>query len=148
MQYQIKTISLLIKKGANIYGIIFGASHIRAVDKFLTIAWKRNEINGEANFDIEDDEVKAQGELFKKPSKIETFQKNVRTKILAGEITNNLQLFDYTLAEGHIGKHAADELRKMKKNGEVFFEGTSPLVTYEKTHGKEKRKLEYNILKS
>jgi three-Cys-motif partner protein len=32
-----------IKKGSNIYGIVFGASHIRAVEKFLSIAWKRNE---------------------------------------------------------------------------------------------------------
>ena len=30
-----------IKKGSNIYGIIFGASHPFAVDKFLKIAWKK-----------------------------------------------------------------------------------------------------------
>jgi hypothetical protein len=56
-------------------------------------------------------------------------------------------LFDYSLEEGHIGTHAADALKKMKKNGEVSFERTSPLVTYEKVYGKEKRKLEYNISK-
>ncbi len=50
-----------IKKGANIYGIIFGASHPRAIEKFLSVAWKRNEINGEANFDIDDDSLKNRG---------------------------------------------------------------------------------------
>lgn len=135
-----------IKKGANIYGIIFGASHIRAVDKFLNIAWKRNETNGEANFDIDDDEMKRQGELFSKPlTKIEAFQKNVKERVLTKEITNNFQLFDYTLEEGHIGKHAAEVLQEMKKKGEVLFDGKSPLVTYEQVY-KMKRKLEYSIL--
>ena len=48
-----------IKKGANIHGIIFGATHPLAFDKFLKIAWKKNETNGEANFDIDDDYSKA-----------------------------------------------------------------------------------------
>ena len=144
---KLKLYPFSIKKGANIYGIIFGASHIRAVDKFLTIAWKRNETNGEANFDIDDDEIKKQGELFGEPlTKIEAFQKNVRNKILTKEITNNFQLFDFTLEEGHIGKHAAEALQKMKKKAEVSFEGKSPLVTYEQVY-KMKRKLEYIILK-
>lgn len=41
-----------IRKGSNIYGIIFGASHPLAVEKFLTTAWKKNSVNGEANFDM------------------------------------------------------------------------------------------------
>jgi len=143
---KLKLYPFSLKKGANIYGIIFGASHIRAVDKFLTIAWKRNEINGEANFDIEDDEVKAQGELFKKPTKIEVFREKVRNKILAKEITNNFQLYNYALEEGHLGTHAADTVRKMKRDSEISYEGTSPLVTYEQVY-KMKRKVEYNILK-
>jgi len=53
-----------LKKGANIHGIIFGASHPRAVEKFLNIAWKRNDANGEANFDIYEDIQKAQLDLF------------------------------------------------------------------------------------
>lgn len=55
---KLKLYPFSLKKGANIHGIIFGASHPRAVDKFLSIAWKRNETNGEANFDIDDDFMK------------------------------------------------------------------------------------------
>lgn len=143
---KLKLYPFSLKKGTNIYGIIFGASHLRAVDKFLSLAWKRNKINGEANFDIEDDEVKAQGELFKKPTKIEVFKEKVRSKVFAKEITNNIQLFDFALEEGHIGKHAAEVLQEMKKKGDISFEGTSPLVTYQQVH-KMKRKIEYSILK-
>ncbi len=136
-----------IRKGANIYGIIFGASHPRAVDKFLSIAWKRSPINGDANFDIDDDELKDQGLLFGNPplKKIEAFQKSVKEKVLAGEITNNFQAFDYALNEGHLGKHVADILKKMKTNKEITYEGISPLVTYEKVY-KVKKKVNYTIL--
>jgi hypothetical protein len=101
-----------------------------------------------SNFDIDDEESKKQGSLFesRQLSKIESFQESVREKVLAKEITNNFQLLDYTLEEGHIGKHAADVLLEMKRNKEVSFEGSSPLVTYEQVY-KKKRKLEYNILK-
>ncbi len=143
---KLKLYPFSLKKGANIYGIIFGASHLRAVDKFLSVAWKRNEINGEVNFDIEDDEVKAQGELFIKPTKIEVFKEKVKTKILAKEITSNVQLFNFALEEGHIGKHAAEILQEMKIKNVISFEGKSPLVTYEQVY-KMKRKVEYSILK-
>jgi three-Cys-motif partner protein len=145
---QMKLYPYSLKKGANIYGIIFGASHPRAVDKFLSIAWKRNEINGEANFDIDDDDLKIQQTLFggQPLTKIEAFQKNVKEKILTKEISNNFELFDYTLEEGHLGKHAAEVLQSMKKQGEITFEGKSPLVTYEQVY-KMKRKVNYIILK-
>jgi three-Cys-motif partner protein len=134
-----------IKKGSNIYGIIFGASHIRAVEKFLGIAWKKNKTNGEANFDIDDDSKKSQLSLFgeKKLTKIESFQNLIREKILRKEITNNLDLFILVLEEGHIGMHAADCLRAMKKNGEISYESTSPLITYE--NYKDKKILEYKV---
>lgn len=144
---KLKLYPFSIKKGANIYGIIFGASHPRAVDKFLSVAWKRNEINGEANFDIDDDDLKKQQSLFgNQPlTKIEAFQQNVRERILTKQITNNFELYNYALEEGHLGKHAAEVLQNMKKQNEITYEGRSPWVTYEKVH-KMKRKLNYTIL--
>jgi len=77
-----------LKKGANIFGIVFEAKHPLAVDKFLNIAWKRNPINGDANFDIDDDSKKMQIDIFndKKLTKIEKFKENLKLKVLAGEI--------------------------------------------------------------
>jgi len=48
----LKIFPFSIKKSANIYGIIFGSKHIRGVEKFLKIAWSKNRINGEADYDI------------------------------------------------------------------------------------------------
>lgn len=44
---KLKLFPFSIKKGTNVYGIVFGAKSYAAVDKFLNIAWKRNELNGE-----------------------------------------------------------------------------------------------------
>lgn len=51
-----------IKKSSNIYGIIFGSAHPLGMDKFLQVAWKKDEINGEADFDINRDNI-APGEM-------------------------------------------------------------------------------------
>ena len=146
---KLKLYPFSLKKGANIHGIIFGASHPRAVDKFLSIAWKRNESNGEANFDIGDDEIKSQLLLFgnKKLTKIEEFKQNVRYKILDRKIKNNFELLSYVYDEGHIGAHAAECLKHLKKDGEVYYEGISPLVTYDNVYKRKKKQI-YKILKN
>lgn len=136
-----------LKRGQNIHGIIFGASHIRAVDKFLTVAWAKNSLNGQANFDIDDDLIKDQLDIFsgRQKKRIEVFQDEVRRKVLIKEIINNNQLYDFTLAEGHIATHSAEILRVMKKNKELDYNCTSPLVNYENVY-KTKRLLEYNLI--
>lgn len=137
-----------LKKGANIYGIIFGASHPRAVEKFLSIAWKRNETNGYANFDIDEDQKKNQLDLFegKKLTKKESFQQRLREKVLDGSISDNFTAFNFALNEAHIGAHAAEELKKMKKEGLIDYHGMSPLVTYENVY-KSPRILRFKLLK-
>lgn len=135
-----------LRKGANIFGIIFGAKHPLAVDKFLNIAWAKSPINGDANFDIDDDFKKNQLDMFggKKLTKIEKFRENLRSKILLGEIKNNYEALFYAHDEGHIGKHASNCLKEMKRNKEIDYEGISPLITYENVF-KTKRKIEYKI---
>jgi hypothetical protein len=127
-----------IKKGCNVYGIIFGASHPRAVDKFLSTAWKENTINGEANFDIDDDKNNGQPDLFGyvKLTKIMQFQENLRKKILSKELISNKDVYKYTLEHGHIPAHAVDELKKMKKDGLINF-GKSPLINYQQVYQKK-----------
>lgn len=144
---KLKLYPFSLKKGANIHGIIFGATHLRAVDKFLGIAWNRNKVNGEANFDIDDDSAKRQLHLFdgKKLTKIEEFQKSVRDKILKKEIRDNFELLNFVYEQGHIGAHAAECLKQMKKDHEIDYPGSSPLVTYDNVF-REKRKVEYKLL--
>lgn len=146
-QTKLKLYPFTIKKGKNIYGIIFGAKHPRAVDKFLKIAWDKNEVNGEANFDIDNEAKNSQYDIFGnlKMSKKEKFKKNVEEKVLSSEIRNNFELLEYSFDQGHIGKHASDCLKELKKAKKISFDKKSPYVTYDKVY-KEKVKLEYKVL--
>ena len=53
-----------IKKGPNIYGIIFGSGLLLGLEKFLKVCWDLDGISGEANYDIDDDIVRDGKTLF------------------------------------------------------------------------------------
>jgi three-Cys-motif partner protein len=59
---KLKLYPFTLKKpnSGNIYGLIFGSRHPLGIEKFLNIAWDKNKINGEANFDIDEDREKQQ----------------------------------------------------------------------------------------
>jgi hypothetical protein len=44
-----------IKKGTNIFGVIFAAKHALAMEKFLKVCWKMDEGTGQANYNIDAD---------------------------------------------------------------------------------------------
>lgn len=139
-----------IKKGRNIYGIIFGASHYRAVDKFLEISWNKNKTNGEADFDIDEDQKKGQTSLFgsPKPTKIEKFKDNLTDLILNGTITNNHLALIYTYEEGCFYRHANDLLKKLKKENIVYYDGKTPGINYKYVFKKSDiRMIHYNVIK-
>ena len=121
-----------IKKNANIYGIVFGSKKYAAVDKFLDIAWKRNSINGEADFDIDEDNSKVQLVLFgeKKMTKIEKFQQEFEHHLMEGNFPDNKAALLYTYGCGHIPKHAVDIIRKLKKDKKIDYVGTTPALNY------------------
>ncbi len=131
---KLKLYPFTIKKPSGIYGLVFGASHPAAVDKFLSIAWKQNINNGSANFDIEDEMGKAQTSLFEpiKLTKKEYFQEELKKEILAGKIQTNHNAFFYTLDKGHIPIHAREVLDNLKKTKLVDYQSSSPLISYDK----------------
>lgn len=130
---KMKVYPFSIKKGTNIYGLIFGASHVLAAEKFLEIAWKKNTVNGEANFDIDDDASKKQGCLFEElqnPTKIEKFHEDVRGAVRNSLIKNNREAYYFAINNGFLPKEIADILKQMKKEGTITYDGNSPCVTY------------------
>ena len=131
----LKLYPFTLKKGSNVHGIIFGAKSPRAVDKFLGIAWAKNETNGEANFNIDDDrsQSKTQYVLFgeKKPTKIEVFQQKIEERVKSASQVSNIDLFLYTLELGHPPKHAAEHLKSLKKDKKVDYDGRSPKITFD-----------------
>ncbi|MBK8564201.1 MAG: hypothetical protein IPN76_12900 [Saprospiraceae bacterium] len=114
----------------------------------MGIAWGRNPINGDANFDLDEDKKKDQLDLFegKKLTKIEAFQQRLRENVLNRKIKNNFDALDFAFDEAHIGNHAAGELKKMKAEKLIDYEAPSPLVTYDNVY-KNKRLLDYKLLK-
>ncbi len=112
-------------RGNNIYGLVFGSKHPLGVEKFLDLAWDNNKINGEANFDIDDD-VQKEPTLFDKipgferpKTKREVFEANLEEFILRhGEITNR-DVYFFTLNNGHPKSHAKECFNRLKREGKV-----------------------------
>jgi three-Cys-motif partner protein len=106
-----------IKKDRNIYGLVFGATHLLAVEKFLKVAWNENKINGEANFDIDQD-LDTQMDLFSgqtpKATKLQRFEAELKAFAEHKKQFSNKDVFHYTLEKGFTPQHANEILRKLR----------------------------------
>lgn len=116
-----------IRKGANIYGLIFGSAHPLGMDKFLDVAWKQDPTNGEANFDINrDDIVPGQLTLFgggeQRPTKLDAFERDLENQIRSGFVRNELDLIRICFDHGVRRSHAAPMLAELKRQGVVQLE--------------------------
>lgn len=126
-----------IKKGANIYGLIFGASHILAAEKFLNIALDKNRLNGEANFDIDDDEIKCQPclfEDFQNLTKIERFNEEVENAVRSHLIKNNREAYFFAIDHGFLPRQISIILKDLKNRNIIYYDGSSPLVSYDQAY--------------
>lgn len=136
--------SLRKRNTGNVYGIVFCAKHLRAIDKFLTVAWRINDENGCANYDIE---KQKQLTLFKENlTKIEKFEIELEAKICSGEIKNNKDALIFAYECGHPSKHAAECVKKMKNRGMITIEGNFPRVSYDAVC-REKYIVEFKVSK-
>jgi three-Cys-motif partner protein len=106
-----------IKKDRNIYGLVFGATHLLAVEKFLKVAWNQNKINGEANFDIDRD-LDTQLDIFSgqtpKATKLQRFKAELKAFAEQRKQFTNKDVFHYTLEKGFTPQHANEILRKLR----------------------------------
>lgn len=132
-----------IKKNANIYGIIFGSKHIIGVEKFLKIAWNKNKINGEADYDIDDDIGKKQLVLnFDNPSQTKKLTKKESFKIKLGEFIKNkkevtsIELYYFTYENGHISEHTNEYLREQKTKKNISYSGHTK-ISWDKVKNNE-----------
>lgn len=144
--YGLFPFSIIKSDNNNVYGLIFVSKHILGADKFLDTVWRKNPINGNANFDIDDDLSKMQPDLFegKKLTKIEAFQNTLKEKILIGELKNNSEAYFFTINAGHIHNHADQIIRDMKRQKLIDYESSSPLVNYEQVI-KKRRLQEFKV---
>ncbi len=119
-----------LKKGANIYGLVFGSKHPLEVEKFLDVAWDKNKINGEANFDIDKDLPKKEATLFdslpdyeRLKTKKELFEVELWNFIKSRDKVTNKDIYYFTLDQGHPKSHARECIMQLKKEGKVEYKG-------------------------
>ena len=114
-----------IKKGSNIYGLVYGTNHTLGMEKFLSVCWKMDEQRGTANFDIDREKIsKEEPSLFPEfdiPTKIQLFKKDVEKKLNDEEITTNKSLYLYALSNGFLPKHVNKVLKEMKEQGTIDY---------------------------
>lgn len=106
-----------IKKASNIYGLIFGSAHPLGMDKFLSVAWRKDQINGEADFDINRDNLTESeylplGEMFR-PKKVTEFEADLERSLLAGVAKNERDVFEICFAHGVTRQHAKPVLQRL-----------------------------------
>ncbi|QCR23773.1 three-Cys-motif partner protein TcmP [Pontibacter sp. SGAir0037] len=127
-----------IKKQTNIYGLVFGAKHPRAVEKFLNVVWEKNPINGIANFDINEDIAKSglQFNLFAEPkrTKIEKFNELLESTLQEHKCVTNKFMYLFTLEQGHPLKHANAHLKYLKKVGKIYYDTRTPKLGYKEAY--------------
>lgn len=106
-----------IKKGSHIYGLIFGTNHTLGIEKFLKICWKLDGERGEANFNIDSENLsKTQYNLFKefdKPRKREVFEKTIIDKIAKNQLKTDFDVYEYSLLNGFQLKDAKNLLQDL-----------------------------------
>ncbi len=117
-----------IKKGANIYGLVFGTNHTLGIEKFLSVAWKKDKLTGEANYDIDNEKIDLfQQSLFEelsKPSKRQIFDKNLTENILNKNLNTNKSVYLFGLNEGFQLKDVNIVLKKLKADRKIDYDFT------------------------
>ena len=122
-----------IKKGANIYGLIFGSAHPLGIDKFIQVAWRSDNITGEADFDINRENMQP-GQLNLplpefRPSKILAFENELEELLRKGRISTELDVIQVCFDHGMKRQHAEPILIKLKNENVVDTHGLTPRGT-------------------
>lgn len=112
-----------IKKGANIYGLIFGSAHPLGIDKFLEVAWRKDEFSGEADFPINRENIRPEQLLLPgnefRPSKIAAFESELEGLLRSGHLSNEVDVMRVCFENGMKRPHAKPVLAKLKREGVI-----------------------------
>lgn len=112
-----------IKKGSNIYGLIFGTNHTLGIEKFLKICWKLDGVRGSANFDIDTENINllqpSLFEEFNKPQKRVIFENQLKRKIFKNEFIYDFEVYEYALENGFLLKDVKNILNDLVKEKRI-----------------------------
>lgn len=100
-----------IKKGSNVYGLIFGTGDLLGLQKFLNICWKIDPRAGESNFNMYND-IPIGGMLLLSDDfyskRMNMFKSDLENKITGKSLITNEDIYKYTLFSGFLPAHARD----------------------------------------
>jgi three-Cys-motif partner protein len=121
-RYHVAPFSIEKDGGANIYGIIFGSGSLFGLEKFLRVCWNKDEITGEANYNIDGDIVR-DGQMALLPEdsvikKQDRFQRDLMEYIRLRK-PDNRDLYQFVLENGFLPSHAGAVLRSMQASGSL-----------------------------
>ncbi|HEY3860426.1 MAG TPA: three-Cys-motif partner protein TcmP [Verrucomicrobiae bacterium] len=106
------------KQHGNIYGLIFGSRHPLGIHKFLQVAWASDEISGEANFDIERENIRPKEGILAfdimRPTKIREFEEDLERALRAGEMKTEADVVRLCIEAGMTCRHSALVLKRLK----------------------------------
>jgi len=112
-----------IRKRSNLYGLIFGSAHPLGIHKFLKVAWQNDQIAGEANFDVDRENI-ANNEMLLafdelKPKKIQSFEFSLEEALREHRLRDEADLLRFCIERGMTGQHAAPIIAKLKKEAVI-----------------------------
>jgi three-Cys-motif partner protein len=126
-----------ILKRSNIYGLVFGSQHPLGIHKFLRVAWANDQIAGEANFDIERENIgRNEGILaldVMRPSKVRGFEEDLEAALRAGSMKSEADVARFCIEAGMTCQHSARVLKKLKMEGVIELDFRVPNVSRLKT---------------
>ncbi|HWD17695.1 MAG TPA: three-Cys-motif partner protein TcmP [Verrucomicrobiae bacterium] len=107
-----------IRKRSNIYGLIFGSRHPLGIHKFLQVAWANDEIAGEANFDIDRENISPGEGLLNfevmRPNKQREFEAELREQLTAGKMKTEADVARFCIEAGMTCQHSGPILKELK----------------------------------
>jgi three-Cys-motif partner protein len=115
--------SFSIRKRSNIYGLVFGSHHPLGIHKFLQVAWSTDEIAGEANFDIERENIQPEEGILPfdvmRPNKVREFEDRLEGELKSGQMRSEADVVRFCIESGMTCKHCAPVLKKLKDEGVI-----------------------------
>lgn len=105
------------------------------MDKFLNTAWTKDTLNGEANFDINQEDFQEHApflslDMFDKPTKLRAFAADLREQILTGKCANELEVVEVCFQHGVKRQHAEVVLRQLKTEGRIKIDFRVPQIDH------------------
>jgi hypothetical protein len=89
------------------------------MDKFLHAAWKTDENNGEANFDIDRDDCGPLLSSLLPSTKMTAFETELKSLIRSGTVRNERDVIEVCFRHGVKRQHAQQALHDLKVDGVI-----------------------------